>query len=252
MQTQTIYSSKAEKYARYRWDYAPEAIATILTTTGLASDAVIADIGAGTGILTKHLLAHARQVFAIELNLEMRQIAEQKLGHHPAFHSLNASAEATTLPDHSVALITVAQAIHWFEPATTKREFYRILKPDGWLALVRNYGVDHEFDLAMKSVLTREYGVEFASTAVQPGQNTPVSFYYGGDHVQQQRFPFAHQQTWEEFLGSTLSASYTPDEDHPLYPHFEQALHDVFTRFSRNDILETHGITELYVGRIAR
>lgn len=64
MQTHAVYSSKTENYARYRWDYAPEAIATILTTTGLAPDAVIADIGAGTGILTKHLLDHARQVFA--------------------------------------------------------------------------------------------------------------------------------------------------------------------------------------------
>lgn len=250
MQTKSIYSSKAEKYARYRWDYAPEAIATILTTTGLAPDAVIADIGAGTGILTKHFLDYARHVYAVELNPEMRQIAEQTLGTHPAFHNLDASAEATTLSDQSVDLITVAQAIHWFEPTATKREFSRILKPGGWLAILRNYGVDLELDNALKPAMSKDFGVRFASAVIQPGKDTPVSFYYGGDHVPKQLFPFTNRQTWEEFLGSNLSASYTPDEDHPQYPRFEQALHDIFTRFSVNGSIATRGVTELYLGHI--
>jgi hypothetical protein len=48
------YSSKAEKYAKYRWGYAAQAIQTIFDVTGISSQSCVADIGAGTGILTGH------------------------------------------------------------------------------------------------------------------------------------------------------------------------------------------------------
>jgi predicted RNA methylase len=47
-----VFSSKAQKYARYRWDYAPQAIQTLFSVTQVSRESVVADIGAGTGILT--------------------------------------------------------------------------------------------------------------------------------------------------------------------------------------------------------
>jgi 16S rRNA A1518/A1519 N6-dimethyltransferase RsmA/KsgA/DIM1 with predicted DNA glycosylase/AP lyase activity len=55
MNTKTAFSTKAEKYAKYRWDYASNAINEIIDITQLSAKSCIADIGAGTGILTKTL-----------------------------------------------------------------------------------------------------------------------------------------------------------------------------------------------------
>ena len=52
MDATDVFARKAQKYARYRWDYAPQAIETILDVTGVSTESSVADIGAGTGILT--------------------------------------------------------------------------------------------------------------------------------------------------------------------------------------------------------
>ena len=70
-----VFSSKADIYAKYRWSYAPEAIQTIFDHTGISQESCIADIGAGTGILTREFIGKVKYIFAVEPNLEMRDIA---------------------------------------------------------------------------------------------------------------------------------------------------------------------------------
>ena len=142
MDTKTIYATKAENYAKYRWDYAPSAIEAILEITQLSTNSSIADIGAGTGILTRHFAGQFPKVYAIEPNLEMRQIATHEFSSSPSVIVMDGSAENTKLPENSTDLITVAQTIHWFDPEPAKQEILRILKKNGWLAILRNYGID--------------------------------------------------------------------------------------------------------------
>ena len=75
-----VFSSKAEKYARYRWGYAPEAIQTIFDRAGITQESTVADIGAGTGILTREFVGRVGQIFAVEPNPEMRAILTRQLG----------------------------------------------------------------------------------------------------------------------------------------------------------------------------
>lgn len=131
MNIKTVYSNKAENYAKYRWDYAPAAIEAICEIAQLSAHSSIADIGAGTGILTKHFAGKVQKVYAIEPNLEMRQIAATELASSPSVSVMNGSAEATKLPGQSVDTITVAQSIHWFDPEPAKQEMLRILKKNG-------------------------------------------------------------------------------------------------------------------------
>ena len=237
MDTKAVFSSKAEKYARYRWDYAPQAIQAIFDDAHITRASSIADIGAGTGILTRHFVGRAGLVFAVEPNPEMRRLAAKALPPDASCTIIDASAEATTLADHSVDLVAVAQAIHWFDPEPTRAEFLRILKPGGWLAVLRNYNTDDQLGKATDGLLTPENGVDFSRITGSPDKK----FYYGHEAFQTRTFPFSSQQNWEEFIGSLLTASYMPDEDHPLYKNLESAARRVFEGFSADGWLEVRG-----------
>ena len=63
-------------------------------------------------------------------------------------------------------------------------------------------------------------------------------------------FPFAFRQNWDAFIGAASSAAYTPEEDHPLYPHYEQAMRGVFDRFSQAGTIEVVGETQLFIGQM--
>lgn len=153
MSTATVYRKKAENYVRYRWDYAPEALETILAKTTLPRTAVVADIGAGTGILSKQLVTRFDTVLAIEPNAEMRYFAERDL----KCQVLDGTGEATGLADQSVDLITVAQALHWCQPEPTRQEFRRILRPGGWLAVLHNRGVNNELGQAIGKLYSADF-----------------------------------------------------------------------------------------------
>ena len=132
------FSSRVDNYVRYRPGYPPEVLELLRTECGLSPSSIVADIASGTGILTRMLLENGNRVFGVEPNPEMRRAGEQFLTRYPGFTSVAGSAEATMLDDHSVDIITAAQAAHWFERERARREFVRILVPGGWTVLLWN------------------------------------------------------------------------------------------------------------------
>jgi ubiquinone/menaquinone biosynthesis C-methylase UbiE len=248
MDTKTVYSTKAEKYARFRWDYAVSAIATIINMTQMSTASTIADIGAGTGILTKHFVGKAQTIYAIEPNFELRQILTRELFQLPSISVVDGCAEATTLPDTSVDVITVAQAIHWFDPVPTRQEMMRVLKDKGWLVLLRNYGINSEQSAAVENFMTEEYGADFTVVTERP-KEMPTRFYFGNDNFQRFVFPFAFLQGWEDFIGSLTTASFMPDEDHPLFPKLETEAKKIFSQYSDHGYWKVEGETELLIGK---
>lgn len=244
----TIYAGKAEKYARYRWDYQPAAIQAIAARAGLCAGSVVADVGAGTGILTRHLAVLAGRVYAIEPNEEMRAEARKHLSGCPSCAVLEGSAEATGLPGRSVDLVCAAQAIHWFEPEAAQREFRRILKPGGWLAILWNTLDAGPVSADIQAINTPAYGAQTAHPA--PWVNLPPEAYFQGGSYERMAWPFTTRQDWEQFIGALCSASFAPDETHPLYPRYEQAAREIFDRHSHSGILSGRGETHLLIGRI--
>ncbi|MBO0773162.1 MAG: class I SAM-dependent methyltransferase [Actinobacteria bacterium] len=95
----------------------------------------VADVGAGTGKLTRLLRARGLDVTAVEPSPGMReQLARQV----PDVPVLPGTAEQIPLPDGSVDAVLLAQAWHWAEPARALPEAARVLVPGGWLGLLWN------------------------------------------------------------------------------------------------------------------
>jgi SAM-dependent methyltransferase len=123
------FSGRADDYVKTRPSYPEGVLAILRETCGLAAEYAVADLGSGTGIFTALLLESGATVHAVEPNLDMRAAAEAALGKEPGFRSVAGRAEATTLPDASVDLVTAAQAFHWFDVEGTRAEMRRILRP---------------------------------------------------------------------------------------------------------------------------
>ena len=242
----SLYASKAENYAKYRWEYSAQAIAAIWSVAGVSSQTIVADIGAGPGFVAKHFVDKAGMVHVIEPEKEMRALAERAFEGKPTCQVLAASAEDTTLPSASVDLITVGQAIHWFEPEETRKEFLRVLKPSGWLAVLRNYGTDAVYGKEVGTLFERFSKPEPSRLISRP----PMNFYYGNEDFQKMLFVFDFSLTWEQFLGSLMSSALIPDETDRQFDEFKMAAMRVFDSLSQMGIVKSSGETELLLGRV--
>lgn len=123
-------------YERGRPDYPRAAAALLAERLDLAPGSRLADVGAGTGKLTR-LLAEvgAGLVVAVEPMAGMRaQIVRQDAG----VPVMAAGAEQLPLATGSLDAVTVAQAFHWFDVPRASAELARVLRPGGRLALVTN------------------------------------------------------------------------------------------------------------------
>ena len=109
------FSDRVAAYARHRPAYPVDTIDLLKSECGLRQDHRVADIGSGTGQLSKLFLAAGCSVVGVEPDPKMRQAGAHMLKHYPRFKSINGRAESTTLANHSVDFITAGQAFHWFD-----------------------------------------------------------------------------------------------------------------------------------------
>src|SRR3954471_9486220 len=127
------FAALAQVYERGRPGYSPAVVGALGAELGLAPGARILDLAAGTGKLTRALLAGGFDVVAVEPLESLRAILTGLVGAERVHDGV---AEAIPLPDASVAAITVADAFHWFDQAPALEEMRRVLVPGGGLALL--------------------------------------------------------------------------------------------------------------------
>lgn len=127
------FASVADAYESGRPDYPPAVSGAIGAELELAPGARILDLAAGTGKLTRRLLAGGFDVVAVEPQESLRAKLAQAVG---ADRVLDGVAEAIPLPDGAVAAVTVADAFHWFDQGPALAEMARVLVPGGGLALL--------------------------------------------------------------------------------------------------------------------
>jgi SAM-dependent methyltransferase len=127
------FAGVSETYERGRPDYPPAVAGALAAELGLRPGAIVLDLAAGTGKLTRRLLQAGFDVVAVEPQAELRAILTARVGSERVREGV---AEAIPLPDASVDAVTVASAFHWFDQPVALAEIHRVLRPHGGLAVV--------------------------------------------------------------------------------------------------------------------
>lgn len=246
------FTNRVENYARYRPGYPAEVINLLKEECHLSLKSVIADIGSGTGIFTQLLLdTGGYTVFAVEPNEAMRKVADKQFKNNGHYHSIDGSAEQTTLPDNSVNLIVCAQAFHWFDAARAKTEFKRILKRGGKVALIWNnrqieadeFSIDYE-------LLLQQHATDYKQVNHQNLTESDFSaFFKNGDYT---LIKYNNAQLFDEdgLIGRAFSSSYVPSEHTPEGADFLMRLKNVFNKHQVNNQVSMEYQTEVYLGEV--
>ena len=253
---ETKFDGMGKSYAKYRPTYPQAFISYLVSDVGITKAGIIADIGSGTGILTKQLLRAClvpSKVIAVEPNDDMRAVAEADLSGYENFTSINGTAENTTLASHSVDFISVAQAFHWFDRAAFKAECKRILKPNGKAILVWNSRVIGTRAVDDCDKINQKYCPNFRGFAggmhiTEEEHSCFSDFFIGGCEVK----IFDNNMTFDldGFIGRTLSASYALKEDDKNYSAYIAELVECFNRHATDGKMIVLNETRSYVGKV--
>jgi SAM-dependent methyltransferase len=247
----TRFSSRAENYAKYRPGYPDGVLDVLRSDCGLKETSIVADIGSGTGILSEVFLKNGNTVFGVEPNAPMREVAERLLASPGNFISVDGSAEATTLAPDSVDLITAAQAFHWFDRDQAKREFARILKPKGWVALIWNERrLDSTPFLRDYETLLLHYGTDYHDVRHENVAGEIVRFFAPQTFQLKVLENFQHFNL-ESLKGRVCSASYIPEAGHPDFEPMFAELRQIFEKHNDQGIVTFEYETTVYYGNLA-
>ena len=251
MDSKEKFNDKVSEYRKYRPDYPSEFINYLIKDVGIHGDAILADIGAGTGILTQQLGNKVKKIWAVEPNRQMGRACQEYCSDLGNFTLVGGSAEETGLPNQSVDYITAAQAFHWFDKGKTKSEFQRILKSHGKVILVWNSREPEselisENEKILKNICPEYKGFSDGST-ISP--NAYDDFFKNGQ-CEYKVFGNDRFLTLESFIGGSLSASYAPRRTDDNYPLFVKALTDLFNRYSKQGKMLLPYQTRSYVGQL--
>ena len=238
MDTPGFFRGKAVDYARYRADYPDVVIQSALASVALLPDDVVADLGAGTGLLSRWFLARGNRVLAVEPEPGMREVAQASLSRFGAQHtSIAGTAERTSLSDSSVTLVVAGNAFHYFDAEAARLEVARILRPGGRVLIVDHAHASEPNDF-MEAYA--EFIGQLTSDDMRPfHQAERVSraahtFFEGNTFHERDMGDHTFRLTWDGLRGRFLSTSVAPAEGDVRREGVVAQLSDLFGRFEQN------------------
>lgn len=208
-----LFDGKTENYEKSRPSVSPKALEYLYSL--LPSNAVFADIGAGTGKFTSLIAERENLIYAVEPNLEMYSALKNKLGHYSNVKILNTCAEATEIPSNSIDVVVTVTALHWFDLSKFRAECLRILKPGGFVVVIYN---------SQKSELRKKSNNQKEKTA------TDIFF-----NDKYECIEFSNQKTYslEKYIAYYLSHASAPT---PKDENYDTYLERIISNFKQNSI----------------
>ena len=233
------FSSKAEQYAKGRPGY-PVAVIDYIKT--LVDDhVIIADIGAGTGKFTELIAQAGYEIFAVEPNVDMYDQLKLTLAKYPNVEPIFATSEETTLADNSVNIITVAQALHWFDLEKFEAECKRILKPDGWVIALYNSGSYHN------NIMLYDHDKNEVREKATHRRNATSEFF---TNPIVKEFVATITYTRDTWFAYMMSHSHSPLPSDENYAEHAHKINAIFDDESKEDLMYREIVTTLYAEQL--
>lgn len=180
----------------------------------------------------------------------MRGQSIQELAAYDPCTCVAGDAANTTLKSNSVDFITAAQAFHWFDAASFKRECKRILKHHGKVFLIWNVR-DMEPEITRKSYeIYQKFCPNFKgfSGGIKRDDDR-IKFFFDGEY---ERVEYDHPLYYskEKFLNRSLSGSYSLKQEDADYEEYIGALGILFDEYAINGTVTLPNKTVAYIGAV--
>lgn len=244
------FTNTVKDYIKYRPSYPDAVLSFLVKECHLTKESLVADMGSGTGLLTQLFLAFGMTVYGVEPNDAMREAGKTFLKDFPTFYSIKATAEQSTLPPHFFDLITAGTAFHWFDPVKAKQEFIRILKQEGYVALIWNVR-DETFPLMKEyEALINEFGTDFKTSNASQFDHSVQEDFFLPHTIKIQSFPNKQCFDWQGLQGRLLSTSYAERPGDLRFEEMMKALKKIFVKYQLNNKIDFIYQTKVYCGQL--
>ena len=237
MDNKTQFLGKAQFYSG-RPTYPKECIDYLIKKFSLRTDSVIADIGAGTGILTKPFLDLGYSVYAVEPNEDMFRELNQKLSHYQNIIFLKSSAEKTNISALSCDAVVVGTAFHWFDKEKFYAECRRILKNNKYVAILRianNTKADKQIDKI------KHYSEQDLNEA---------KAFFGNGFLEHICFEYSQSFDEERYINNLLSSATAPLPNDTRFDEYINKCKSVFNKHFESGIAKLPFVVNCYIGKL--
>jgi len=224
------FTGKAQAYVKARPGYPDEAMEYIYSLAPMG--AVFADIGAGTGKFTELLARYGNKIFAVEPNTDMREQLSITLSSFSNVKVVDGTAEATTLSQNSVDVITCAQAIGWFNLDAFRVECNRIGKNG----------------IIVVSTYNDTPGDNFIPSDNRLTSKRATELFFKKPIIKE--FPNPILYTREKWIQNKTSVSDSPKSSDIGYNAYVAEMNKIFDRDNKDGILRIDLVTYVYSERI--
>ncbi len=234
------YTSKVSEYVAGRPEY-PGALLADLPP----ADTII-DLGAGTGKFTELLALTGSRIVAVEPIEKMAaRIPVDRLA---TVEVLSGSAESIPVSDQIADLVCCATAFHWFDYEKATREIFRVLKPNGTLALIWNVRDDRVPWVAAFSGIMDSYAGD------TPRQSTGKWRIIFDDarfrHLASKKLPFSQPMPATAIVDRALSTSFItvlPEDEQDVVRAKIRSVIEWEPLLRDRDVIEFPYVTELHL-----
>jgi len=189
--------------------------------------------------LAEVFLENGNPVIAVEPNAAMREACEELRGEYQRLQCFDGTAEATGLPENSADLITVGQAMHWFNLDAARAEFTRILRPGGRCVVFYNHRRlrGDAFHEGYERILM-EFGRDYRAVQGSHMTEDKLAAFFAPAQMRCASLPNHQDLTLEGLQGRVLSSSYMPQQGDAKYPAMMDAVDALFARHARDGAVQ--------------
>ena len=237
MANENQFKGKAQFY-NSRPTYPQDCIDYLINKFNLNPGSVIADIGAGTGILTKPFLEFGCSANAVEPNEDMYGELNRNLSHCKMLCAVQASAEETKIPSSSCDAVVVGTAFHWFDKDLFRTECKRILRGNRYAAILR-ISNNSEADKRLDAI----------NHHTEEDLNEAKEFFGNGfsEHI---RFEYSQSFDEERYINNLLSSATAPLPGDKNFDACLQKWQTVFHKYFPTGIAELPFAVNCFIGQL--